>query len=55
MSVIPATHEAEVGESWSKASPGKVSRRTSLKNKLKAKELEAWLKRQSIFLPSVRT
>jgi hypothetical protein len=38
-SVIPATHEVEVGVLWFKASP-----RFCLKMKLKQKELGVWLK-----------
>jgi hypothetical protein len=37
--LIPATGEAEVGESWPENSQDKVSSRLYLKNKLKAKEL----------------
>jgi hypothetical protein len=36
--VIPATQQAEIGGSWYKASLGK-SKRTYLKNKLKAKRI----------------
>jgi hypothetical protein len=37
-------HEAEVGGSWFKASPGKVSVRPYLKNKLKSERTGPWLK-----------
>jgi hypothetical protein len=43
MSIIPATWEEAVGQSWFKASPGK-SERFYLKNKLKTIGLEQWLK-----------
>jgi hypothetical protein len=39
MPVIPATKEAEVGESRSEVNLSKVSRRLYLKNKIKAKGL----------------
>jgi hypothetical protein len=42
-SIIPATQEAEVGRSWSCLSLSKLNSRPYLKNKLKAKGLEAWL------------
>jgi hypothetical protein len=41
---IQATQEAEAGRSWPKISWSKISRRFYLQNKLKAKELAAWLK-----------
>jgi hypothetical protein len=45
MPIIPATQEAEVGGLWLKASPRqKHEMRPYLKNKLKAKRLELWLK-----------
>jgi hypothetical protein len=46
MSIIPAIaiQKAEVGGSQFKISPGKISVRTYLKNKLKAKGLGARLK-----------
>jgi hypothetical protein len=44
MSIIPPTQEAEVGGLRFKACLGKFSMRSYLKNKVKAKSLEAWLK-----------
>jgi hypothetical protein len=48
--VIPATQVGEVGVSWFETNLGKGRARPYLKNKLKAKELGAWLKLQSTFL-----
>jgi hypothetical protein len=42
MPVISATYRAEVERSQPKADLGKVIKRSYLKNKLKAKGLEAW-------------
>jgi hypothetical protein len=47
MPVIPATLEVEAGGSRFKAIPGKVSVKSYLKNKLKAKRLGTWLKWKS--------
>jgi hypothetical protein len=44
MLLVPVTWEAKTGGSEFKTSPGKVSVRTYLKNKLKAGELGVWLK-----------
>jgi hypothetical protein len=45
--MVPATKE-ETGGTQSKASPGKVSGRPYLKNKLKAKGLSAWGKLKAL-------
>jgi hypothetical protein len=44
MSVISATQKERIGGSLDKASLGKVNMRSSLKTKLKAKELRVWLR-----------
>jgi hypothetical protein len=42
--IIPATLEAQIGGSQFKTSSGKVSMRPYLKNKLKGKRLQVWLR-----------
>jgi hypothetical protein len=54
MLAIPATQEAEGGGSQSEAGLGKVSSRSYLKNKLKAKGWGRWLKWWSTYLASTR-